>query len=194
MTRQKSFGLTLIVISIIILFGCATTRRHWEEAKSSNTIGAYENFITQHPNTVFTDSAKTTIYKLNLEKDWTSSKQNNTIRYYLPKGSVKQFTEVELLKPVLNKAGVAFAIQQAAVMIVNDNASYSDLGLLVSPRPGGVAFGGTRMIREPETAHAMKICEEAGVDITRKRIWNDRQTILRGLADGELKKWLEEKQ
>lgn len=101
--------------------------------------------------------------------------------------------ELARLMPVLNKARVSFATRQAAVWIVTDNASYSNLGILVS-RPAYSAFGGTRTIREAETARAMKICEEAGIDITRKRIWNDRQSILQGLADGELKTWLNEKQ
>lgn len=101
--------------------------------------------------------------------------------------------ELARLMPVLDKAGVSYATRQAVVWIVTDNASYSELGILVS-RPAYSAFGGMRTIRETETARAMKICEDAGIDITRKRIWNDRQEILQGLADGELKKWLQEKQ
>ncbi|MBE9572728.1 MAG: hypothetical protein IMF11_19045 [Proteobacteria bacterium] len=101
--------------------------------------------------------------------------------------------ELARLMPVLNKARVDYKTRQAAVWIVTDNASYSDLGILVS-RPAFQPFGGIRTIRETETARAMKICDEAGIDVTRKRIWSDRQHILQGLKDGELKKWLEEKQ
>ncbi|MDR2451583.1 MAG: hypothetical protein LBE85_07420 [Candidatus Accumulibacter sp.] len=100
--------------------------------------------------------------------------------------------ELVRLMPLLDKASVPYATRQAAVWIVTDNASYSDLGILVS-RPQFQPFGGTRTIREAETARAMKICAEAGIDITRKRIWSDRRTILRGLSDADLKKWLEEK-
>ena len=101
--------------------------------------------------------------------------------------------ELTRLMPVLDKAGVSYATRQAAVWIVTDNASYSDLGILVS-RSQFQAFGGTRTIREPETARAMKICDEAGIDVTKKRIWYDRQTVLNGLADGEIKTWLQTKQ
>ena len=101
--------------------------------------------------------------------------------------------ELASLMPVLDRAGVGYATRQAAVWIVTDNASYSDLGILVS-RSQFQAFGGTRTIRETETARAMKICTDAGIDITRKRIWNDRARVLGGLKDDELKKWLEEKQ
>jgi hypothetical protein len=96
--------------------------------------------------------------------------------------------ELEQLMPILDRAGVNFATRQAAVWIVTDNASYSDLGILVQ------LLSGTRTIGETETARAMKICTGAGIDITRKRIWIDRQKILKGLGDGELKKWLQEKQ
>jgi hypothetical protein len=33
--------------------------------------------------------------------------------------------------------------------------------------------------------------DEAGIDITRKAIWQDRATILRTLKDENLKGWLE---
>jgi hypothetical protein len=101
--------------------------------------------------------------------------------------------ELARLMPVLDKAGVPYATRQAAVWIVTDNASYADLGILVS-RSQYQFSGGSRTIREGETARAMKICTDAGIDVTRKRIWSDRQTILRGLNDADLKKWLEEKQ
>ena len=95
--------------------------------------------------------------------------------------------------PVLDKAGVSYAVRQAAVWIVTDDADYGDLGILVS-RPVLQALGGTRTIREPEAARAMRICEEAGIDITSKAIWGDRQKILAGLEEGDFKTWLEQKQ
>jgi len=100
-----------------------------------------------------------------------------------------QQDELARLMPVLEEAGVGYAVLQAAVWIVTDDASYSDLGTLVS-RPQFSTFGGTRVIGEAETARAIKICAEAGIEITRKRIWEDRQTIIQGLPDGELKTWL----
>jgi len=92
------------------------------------------------------------------------------------------------LMPVLEKARVDTRTRQAAVWIVTDDANYSDLGVLQ------LGFGGSRVINAGETARALKICDEAGIDITRRKIWNDRQTILAGLGDAELKQWLEEKQ
>jgi hypothetical protein len=100
--------------------------------------------------------------------------------------------ELARLLPVLDNAGVPYAVHQAAVWIVTDNADYSDLGILVS-RSAYQYYGGTRQIKEYESAKAMKICEEAGIDITRKAIWNDRNRILSELKDETLKKWLEGK-
>jgi hypothetical protein len=101
--------------------------------------------------------------------------------------------ELAKLMPLLNKPWIDPATKQAAIWIVTDDADYNDLGRLVvisnllHPR---------RVINELSAARAMRICEEAGFDITRKRIWNDRQTILRRLADPphyELTKWLRNK-
>ena len=100
--------------------------------------------------------------------------------------------ELAKLMPVLGRAGVGYATRQAAVWIVTDNASYSELGILVS-RPQFQPFGGTRTINEEEAARAMQICDEAGIDVTRKRIWNARKQILQRLKDGKLKKWLEQR-
>lgn len=94
------------------------------------------------------------------------------------------------LMPVLDKAGVSYAVRQAAVWIVTDNADYEDLGILISSRGG---YGGTRVINETAAANAMRICDEAGIKIKSKAIWRDRKTITAGLADGELKQWIEQK-
>jgi hypothetical protein len=89
--------------------------------------------------------------------------------------------------PILDKAGVNTETKQAAVWIVTDDADYYDLGILVASQFG---FGGSRVINEVETVRALRICDEAGIDIKRKRIWSDKKEILSGLEDGELKKWL----
>jgi hypothetical protein len=98
--------------------------------------------------------------------------------------------ELAKLMPILDKAGVNTETRQAAVWIITDDADYDDLGILVASQFG---FGGSRVINESETVRAMRICDAAGIDITRKRIWNDKQTILSGLTDDELRNWLMKK-
>ena len=101
--------------------------------------------------------------------------------------------ELARLTVALSRASADEATRQAAVWIETDDANYSDLGTLVT-RPANSAFGGNRAIHEIETARAMKICDEAGIDVTGKRIWRDKRKVLEGLDDEDLRKWLEEKQ
>ncbi len=89
--------------------------------------------------------------------------------------------ELVKLMPVLDKAGASYDVRQAAVWIVTDNADWDDLGVLVS-RPVFQLSGGTRAIKEQETAFAMKICANAGIDIRNKAIWKDRERIYLGLT------------
>jgi len=96
-----------------------------------------------------------------------------------------QQQELAALMPVLNKANANTATRQAAVWIVTDNADYGDMGILVS------SPGNARVIGSEDAARAMKICSEAGIDITKKRVWRDRATILNNLKDGALKTWLQ---
>jgi hypothetical protein len=94
--------------------------------------------------------------------------------------------ELVALMPVLNKAGADMETKQAAVWIVTDNANYSELGILVA------SPGNARAIGVNETARAMKICADAGIDITKKRIWNDKKIIVDKLPAGTLKSFFNE--
>ncbi len=122
----------------------------------------------------------------NRPRDIPDSEDNFTVRR-----SPHQ-AELAKLMSVLDRAGFDYAVRQAAVWIVTDNADYGELGILVS-RSFGQLYGGTREINEFEAARAMQICDEAGIDITKKAIWSDCRRIIAGLKDGNLKKWLERK-
>ena len=100
--------------------------------------------------------------------------------------------ELAKLMPVLNKAKVRYAVEQAAVWIVTDDANYAQLGVLVS-RARWQTHGGSRQINAPEAAQAMQICDAAGIDVTKKAIWRDRERILSGLGKTDLRKWIEDK-
>jgi hypothetical protein len=90
------------------------------------------------------------------------------------------------LMPVISDSGAGYAVKQAAVWLVTDDASYSGLGILVR--------GYQRVIREAEAARAMQLFDQAGMDVTERAIWRDRQQILLGLQDGDLKRWLQSRQ
>ena len=109
-------------------------------------------------------------------------------------------TELTRLMVVINNTSPEFAVRQAAVWIVTDNADYNDLGILVGNfgsrniEQGILGSNlGSRNIKEEEAAKAMRLCDDAGIDITRKTIWRDRQQILNGLEASDLKQWLEQK-
>ena len=89
---------------------------------------------------------------------------------------------LERLMPVL--AGADRDVVQAAVWIVTDNASYSDLGVLTA------GAWGPRVIGAREAVAALRFCEEAGVDVRRRAIWRDRRRMAQELEDGDLKAWL----
>lgn len=97
--------------------------------------------------------------------------------------------ELELLMPVLEAEWAGYDVEQAAIWIVTDNATYDDLGILV----GGFGFG-SRIIDEDITVRAMQIVDKAGIDITRKAIWRDREMLGAGVEDRALADWLIERE
>lgn len=101
--------------------------------------------------------------------------------------------ELKKLISTMQANSVTYPVRQAAVWIITDNASYSQLGQLVSRPVGVILGGGTRVIKEYEAARAMKICDSAGIDITKKAIWRDKETILSGLRDKTLAEWIKGK-
>lgn len=97
--------------------------------------------------------------------------------------------ELERLMPVLEAEWVSYDVEQAAIWIVTDNATYDDLGILV----GGFGFG-SRIIDEDITVRAMQIVDKAGIDITRKAIWSERAMLRNGVEDPALADWLIERE
>lgn len=90
------------------------------------------------------------------------------------------------LMTVLDAAYVDYDVEQAAIWIVTNNADYYDLGTLVS------GWGNARVILEDEAAQAMRLVDEAGLNITYYAIWNDREMIING-ASAEQARWLRER-
>jgi hypothetical protein len=101
--------------------------------------------------------------------------------------------ELQKLVPVLAAAHADFAVRQAAVWIVTDDATYDDLGTLVQTSSFTPFGGGTRMINAPEATRALQLLVEAGVGVRDKSIWWDREILLEELREsdeGELVEWL----
>jgi len=91
--------------------------------------------------------------------------------------------ELAQLAPQLGRAQADFAVQQAAVWIVAGDASFEELGVAVRGS-FGMYFPGPRLIGASATAEALRIIHEAGIDVTRKRIWRDVDRVFPWVAPG----------
>ncbi len=87
----------------------------------------------------------------------------------------------------LNTTPVDYPVEQAAVWIVSDDASYDELGMLVGGSPFGKA-----LILEEDAVRAMMLTDEAGVDIQKYSIWRDRFVLLPKITAPDLVTWLDE--
>lgn len=82
-----------------------------------------------------------------------------------------------------------YDVKQAAVWIITDDATFDDLGILVSS--SGYSDFNMRVIDEHDAARAMQILQSAGIDLRRRSIWHDREQLSEYLPEGELKTWLD---
>jgi len=119
----------------------------------------------------------------NLPKDVPDGRERFTVQRAPPQ------LHLPLLIDKLNAAKAIFAVRQAAVWIVTDNASYADLGKLVSR--SSMTGATQRLILHDHVARAMMLAESAGIDLSARAIWRDRATVLAGLKDPQLRLWLE---
>ena len=101
---------------------------------------------------------------------------------------VPPHSELPKLIALLDKADVGFSTRQAAIWIVTNDASFAELGKLISKswQTGATS----RAIQEDDVAQAMKIAESAGIDLAGRAIWRDRATVLPGVKNPKLQKWL----
>lgn len=95
--------------------------------------------------------------------------------------------ELSLLANILDEFDLDFDVVQAAIWIISDNSNFDDLGILVRNNM-------FRSISYEDTAQAMKIIDEAGIDITNRAIWEDREIILDEVRNDEIKDWLLERE
>ncbi|MDA1093109.1 MAG: class I SAM-dependent methyltransferase [Acidobacteria bacterium] len=72
------------------------------------------------------------------------------------------------------------SVEQAAVWIVEEDASYDDLFS---------ALDDPRMPAQYAVAFALVFCDRAGVDVTATRMWEDREQVFGGLRDPGLAAW-----
>ena len=79
-----------------------------------------------------------------------------------------------------------FPVIQAAVWIACCDANYFDLGYLSHYAPGR-PYDRERAIKYDETARALIYLDRSGTDITKKKLWQERRSILRMVQDEALR-------
>ena len=77
MRNQIILGICLIIIALII-FGCDKSRSDWESAEKLNTIEAYNEFLSKHPQSKFVETARQKIDGLT----WDRTVKDGTIEAY----------------------------------------------------------------------------------------------------------------
>ena len=101
----------------------------------------------------------------------------------LPPGSA-----LTAVLPLLEKAGANYPTTQAAVWILTDDASYADLGSLVTR--SSISGTPSRVIDATDAVQAMKFCLEAGLCLRDRKIWQDRKRLAAEIKNETLKAWL----
>jgi hypothetical protein len=86
-------------------------------------------------------------------------------------------------------AHASFAVGQAALWIVTDDADFDALGILNTGPRGTI---GTRLIDETAAARALQILAAAGIDAKRRVVWRDISRITKAVRDAGLRAWLED--
>jgi hypothetical protein len=75
MNRSATF---VLVVLLLLLAGCDRTEKDWTEAKEANTISAYKEFLTTHPQGAHVEEAKNGVEAL----DWKDAQGKGTIDAY----------------------------------------------------------------------------------------------------------------
>ncbi len=74
MLRLGVIGLLLSVF----LIACSSTEADWQQAQAVNTIGAYQDFLKQHPNGEHADEARSRIRSIEDDQAWMAAINTNT--------------------------------------------------------------------------------------------------------------------
>jgi hypothetical protein len=82
---MRKFSIVRLVTTIIIILasGCATLPQEWREARSKDTIQAYEEFLENHSSGEIADQARTRLEAMRRDlPEWEKAVEQNTIDGY----------------------------------------------------------------------------------------------------------------
>jgi outer membrane protein assembly factor BamD (BamD/ComL family) len=70
-------GVTAVFLGLALL-ACSSNEADWQQATTANTIGAYQDFLKQHPNGEHADEARGRIRSLEDDQAWVAAINSNT--------------------------------------------------------------------------------------------------------------------
>lgn len=73
---------TVLVTLVAVLAGCGRERQDWQSAQSADTLEAYDQFITRHPQGELAEQARSRVKQLGEERDWQQSAETDTLEAY----------------------------------------------------------------------------------------------------------------
>lgn len=62
----------------LLLIACSSNEADWQQATTANTIGAYQDFLKQHPNGQHADEARSRIRSIEDDQAWVAAINSNT--------------------------------------------------------------------------------------------------------------------
>jgi cell division septation protein DedD len=74
--------LALPLALLLILPGCSAEKSDWQSAQSADTVEAYEQFISKHPQSALASEARERTKQLAEEKDWEKASSIDTMDSY----------------------------------------------------------------------------------------------------------------
>jgi cell division septation protein DedD len=73
---------TLFAIPLLVLAGCSREKSDWRSAQAADTAESYEQFISEHPDSMLVTSARERLGQLAEERDWRGAAEADTREAY----------------------------------------------------------------------------------------------------------------
>jgi len=74
--------ITVTLIAAMALWGCSSVQDDWNKANATNTVAAYQAYLSKHPSSEHTAAAEERIRSLQDEEAWSQAKQSDTAQAY----------------------------------------------------------------------------------------------------------------
>jgi outer membrane protein assembly factor BamD (BamD/ComL family) len=73
---------TLIMLTAATLWACSSAKEDWNKASATNTVAAYQEYLSKHPTGEHSGDVSDRIHSLRDDAAWSEAKQANTLDAY----------------------------------------------------------------------------------------------------------------